>query len=162
MLIVQSLPQRALALVAGTRVSQFEKPTSSHGGKGSSLFKLSEVQEAYPYVTPDEAISHLSEWINLDGISEENLQLARSKLQGRLRYVFAYLRFLYMAASRSHADMTNVEQKNKVFVTALNQLLADLEQNIYDQWKRVIKRYQMGPRGGGLVSPAISCKYTTL
>ncbi len=162
MLIVQSLLQRALTLVVGTKVSQFEESTISHGGKGSSIFKLSEVSETFPYVTPDEAIEHLSEWINLDGISEENLQLARSKLQGRLRYVFAYLHFLYVAASRSHADMTNVAQKNKVFVTALNQLLANLEQNIYDQWKRAIRKYQMGPRGGGLVSPAISCKYTTL
>jgi len=64
------LPSNALTVISGTRMARFEELEGSFGAKGSSIYKLSEVEESYPYVTSEQAMGILSEWINLDGIAE--------------------------------------------------------------------------------------------
>ena len=155
-IVVHSLPEKAQTLVAGTRMSHFEDLLGSYGGKGTSVFKLHEVKETYPYVTPEEAYQHLSKWVNLDNISDDSILQLKSKLQGRLRYVFAFLRYLYKIAS----EQVGQTDKNILIESALAGLLADLQSNIDDQWERVEKRLNSKPTPTEqlLTIPNASCK----
>ncbi len=145
MLAVQSLPV-VPTVVAGTRMACFEELEGSYGGKGSSIFKLSEAQETYPYVTPEEAQRQLGTLVDLTGITNDNMNLAKKNLQGRLRYVFGFIRHLYVAA-RLHKVKGNKaptkdtpEEKNKIFKDALMALEKDIDDSLKDQWAKIIAK----------------------
>lgn len=129
-------------------MTRFEALEGSSGAKGKSLYKLAEVEESYPYVTSKQAMEILSEWINLDGITEKNLERANHQLQGRLRYVFGFLRFLFAVAFKRYlVDPTTgtanpsvvLERKNYIFEQGLIDLSLDINHTIKRQWEKVMK-----------------------
>eukprot|EP01124_Arcella_intermedia_P027038 TRINITY_DN5209_c0_g2_i7.p1 TRINITY_DN5209_c0_g2~~TRINITY_DN5209_c0_g2_i7.p1 ORF type:complete len:832 (+),score=105.53 TRINITY_DN5209_c0_g2_i7:13-2508(+) len=142
-LAVHSLPSSALKVVAGTRMAHFEGLVSTSGGKGTDVYQLSDRPYCYPYVSPDIAMEKLGEWVNLDGITKENLDQAHWQLQGRLRYVFAFLRFLYQTAherrkARKTKSPMSMEEKNSIFVQALIMLKNDIFKTMEYRYNRII------------------------
>ena len=95
------------------------------------------------------------------------MERAKHQLQGRLRYVFGFLRFLFDAACNLLIMDSSVglQRKNKIFEQGLIDLSNDIDNMINVQWEKVMKitntrpAIDTEPENTG---PFLNCKSTNL
>ncbi len=136
---VLALPQDVLTIVLGTQLSSYEGMEMSSNAKGSRLYNFSTEMDQFPYITADWAMKILNNFLDLSGVSVQNITKARTQLQGRVQHVVVFVKHLYDETEQyrkntGHTGPLTDKQKDEIFALALQSVNARIQ--------RVTKRCQ--------------------
>lgn len=163
-MLIYSLPSKVKRVVAGTRMADFSQFSKSGAAKGSMVYDLSQksTTEEYPYVTAEEAWEKLEQFFEFSDIEVSLKKAAMYILQGRLRYVFGFLRALASVLQPNKSAVLSKEEKNVLFARAIQKHADDIQQYIDARWNDILASFAKEQNKRAATALTNGCKYSPL
>ncbi len=154
-MVFYALPAGSFRIIGGTGLESFDTIGSSGALKGTVLYELATADSLeFPFVSGDEVLAVIGQYLNLDLLSEETKAKAKRQLEGRLRYSLRILGIL-MQEIANRKPLQTTEDIEEFFTNALKKHVQEiLDEIIKGRIKRVGDQLSMEQRR--------LCKFTLL
>ncbi len=140
-LSIYALPGDSKRIIAGTSLTDFELLLKSGGAKRSIVYYYAQQGLSFPYIEPEDGWGRIEEYFDFSEIKPKYIAEAKEVLQGRLRYVFGFIKQLAaQIVYREHSNNKfSAEEKNDIFISALKDHREDMKKYFAAHWQRLVK-----------------------